>query len=60
MSYNKFIEIYCDYCSQAYHCITSSIRVANKEYIKVGGIVKSDGTHYCDCTCYERGYFESK
>lgn len=59
MSYNKIIEIYCDHCSQAYHVLTSSLKEANKDYKAKGGIVKNNGTHYCDCKCYENGYFEN-
>lgn len=60
MSVNKFIEIYCNYCGQAEHFHVGSIEKANKLYKEGGGIVKSNGSHYCTPKCYEQGYFGSK
>lgn len=56
MSIMKWYEISCDNCGCGQHFPISK-SFAIKEYKRLGGIVKSNGSSYCSCKCYEEGYF---
>jgi len=53
MTIETIYEIGCDQCGQGHHYSTS-IKYSEKCFRKSGGIVTSDGKHFCDKECYKK------